>query len=135
MNRRNILIVLTIILSLSGIYVAVLRPVQGVLPPPWTVSLDANSTSAMDANPQATNTVTKTFRIGAMVNASGAAGVCGSQCISGVFGWQLGIVYDNTTVVPQGDPSATSLYPDGAENTVSFGAQSTAGDPNWGSLV
>src|SRR5262249_1416908 len=105
------------------------------LPPPWTVSLDANSTSNVDANPQTTMSFAKTFNIGAIVNASGASGVCGAQCITGVFGWQFSIVYDNTSFVPQGDPAVPAAANDFAANTVTFGGQTAAGNPNWAGQI
>jgi PKD repeat protein len=52
-----------------------------------------------------------------------------------VFGWQFYIAYNASAFVPQGDPSTTSTYPDGAENTVLFGSMTTPGAVNWAGLV
>src|SRR5262249_25039737 len=82
--------------------------------------------------PQATASQAKTFNVGAVVNASGT-GTCGTTCISGVFGWQFSIIYDNTSFVPQADPTATAA--DGASPTVQFGAQTTTGNPHWDGLM
>src|SRR2546426_5230832 len=133
MDRKKIIFLLLAMLAITGTSLAVL-PVHSNVPPPWTVSLDANSIGNTDANPQSTNTVTKTFNVGAIVNASGTAGVCGAQCIPGVFGWQFSIVYDNTTVVPQGDPVALAAN-DAASSTVSFGGQIGTGNPNWAGKI
>src|SRR2546422_3246645 len=98
-------------------------------PPPWTVSLIPNSTSfnALTSSPKnggiQTATQTRAFRIGVVINATGTnpGPTCGVNCIPGVFGWQFGIVYDNTTVIPQGDPSGSYT---GSPNPVG------AGDPS-----
>jgi len=94
-----------------------------VTPPPWTVILDANSISVSDASPQVAGSVARTFNVGAIINASS------TTSLTGVFGWQFGIIYDNTTLVPQGDPTGTGN--DAAQSTVQFGAQTGTGNPNW----
>src|SRR5881628_1305153 len=135
-HKKTLAVAMALVfVSLAGF---AMLPAHGNLPPPWTVSLDVNSTSATDACfgtgapcTGTTFTTSKTWNIGAIVNASGAAGACGAQCIQGVFGWQFSIVYDNTTFVPQGDPAASSAS-DFASNTVTFGAQTAAGNPAGG---
>ncbi len=92
------------------------------------VNLDGNSMSQIDVVVSATATQTKSFKVGAVVNASSA------NSISNVFGWQFEIDYNATAFIPQGDPSAAGSYPDGAANTVLFGAQITLGTVNWAGL-
>src|SRR5436309_2390769 len=94
------------------------------------VSLDANSISQTDVLLQTTFSRPTSFRIGAIVtNASS------TNQINNVYGWQFTINYNASAFVPQGDPSAASLYPDGAANTVLFGAQTTTGTVNWQGLI
>src|SRR5215467_365621 len=116
--------------------------------PPWTVSLDANSISPTDTLIQTSASPVKTFNIGAVINASSngpaacsspcnTAGSCSpapSTCLQGVYGWQFSIVYDNTSFVPQGDPPAGSAS-DFAGPTVNYGAQTSAGNPNWAGSI
>src|SRR5206468_11310385 len=127
-------------LAFLAIFVTSLIPVHANVPPPWTVSLDANSTNNTDAcygtsSPctATTGSFAKTFYIGAIVNASGVGGVCGAQCLQGVYGWQFSIVYDNTSFVPQADPVALAAN-DLPPSTVRLGAQATTGNPNWDAL-
>ncbi len=96
--------------------------------PPWTVALDANSIGNTDVSVQATNSPAKSFRVGAIINASSATPV------SGVYGWQFGVTYDKTILVPQGDPVAGDAS-DGAQNTVFFGGQTGTGNPNWALMI
>ncbi len=96
--------------------------------PPWTVTLDANSTGNMDVSGQATNSPAKSFRVGAIIDASSATPVIG------VYGWQFGITYDKTTLVTQGDPVAGDAS-DGAQSTVVFGGQTGTGNPNWALMI
>ncbi len=96
--------------------------------PPWTVSLDANSLTSTDVSVQSTNTPTKSFRVGAVIDASSTAPVIG------VYGWEIGITYDNTTLVPQADPAAGAAG-DGAQSTVNFGSQTGLGNPGWAQLI
>src|SRR5437867_1840592 len=94
----------TIGLSLAIVFVCLAvigtLPAHAVTsPPPWTVSLVANSvsvTSAPKNGGAASATQSKAFRIGAVVNSTGTnpGPTCGVNCLSGVFGWQFGIVYD-----------------------------------------
>ncbi len=98
-----------------------------VTPPPWTVILDANSISVSDASPQVAGSVARTFNVGAIINASS------TTSLTGVFGWQFGIIYDNTTLVPQGDPTGTGN--DAAQSTVQFGTQTGTGNPNWAHIM
>src|SRR5947209_12005840 len=139
MNHKKTLLLAFTLLVMMGIATSVL-PAHANTPPPWTLSLDANSLSNVDAFPQASGTFGKTFFIGAVINASGStaptAPTCplppnppNPTCLQNVFGWQFSIVYDNTSFVPQGDPTATAA--DAAGPTVNFGAQTTAGNPNW----
>src|SRR5437867_6712900 len=137
-HKRTLSVALT--LAFLSILVAGMMPAHAVVPPPWTVSLDANSTNNTDAcygtsSPctAITASFAKTFYIGAIVNASGVGGVCGATCIRGVYGWQFSIVYDNTSFVPQADPVALSAN-DLPPATVRLGAQGTIGNPNWDAL-
>jgi len=80
-------------------------------------------------NTVATNaTQVKSFRIGAVINSST------TNPLSGVYGWQFGIVYNSTAFLPLGDPSPTG-YPDGAGSTALFGAQTATGTVNWAGKI
>src|SRR6266849_976877 len=127
MNHKKFLTLTLALVALAGTRLGI-PLVHANTPPPWTVSLDADSIDNLDANPQGTNTVVKTFNVGAVVNASS------TQPLNGVYGWQFSIVYDNTTVVPQGDPTPGAPN-DGAQNTANFGAQTGSGNPNWAGMV
>ncbi len=91
------------------------------------VNLDGNSLGQTDSVVNNSASQAKSFRVGAIVNASS------TNSISNVFGWQFEIDYNATAFIPQGDPSAASLYPDGAANTALFGAQ--IGSTNWQGLI
>ncbi len=87
------------------------------------VNLDGNSIGPTDIVVSASASQAKSFRVGAVVNASS------TNSISNVFGWQFEIDYNATAFIPQGDPSPAAspgnpgfLYVDGATNTVLFGA-------------
>jgi len=93
------------------------------------VNLDASNTGQTDAIVSRSATQPKSFRVGAVVNASN------TNQVSNVYGWQFEIDYNATAFAPQGDPDPFSSYPDGAANTVLFGAQTTAGTVNWAGLA
>ncbi len=107
--------------------------------PVWSVDLDANSASQTDVAVQPSCPAasplpgclaqTKTFRIGAVVNATS------TDPLTGVFGWQFAINYNSTLVVPQGDPNPANPYPDAADTTAMFGAQTTSGTVNWAGKI
>ncbi len=87
------------------------------------VNLDGNSIGPTDIVVSASASQAKSFRVGAVVNASS------TNSISNVFGWQFEIDYNATAFIPQGDPSPAAspgnpgfLNVDGATNTVLFGA-------------
>ncbi len=107
-----------------------LRP--GYAAPVYVVDLDANSTSSTDILIQPSATDVKSFRIGAIINASAIAPLANVQ------GWEFFINYNASAFIPQGDPNPAAfpgnffgLYPDGASNTVLFGGQITTGTVNW----
>src|SRR6266540_1254968 len=127
MNAKPLLLIALSLLTVAGITLSNLRPVAAA--PVWTVSLDANSTSQTDIVNSTDPSPVKSFRIGAIVNATLASP------LQHVFSWGFDIFYNATSFVPQGDPSSTSLYPDGSANTVLFGAQTTAGTANWAGLI
>ena len=127
MNAKPLLLIALSLLTVAGIALSNLRPVAAA--PVWTVSLDANSTSQTDIVNSTDPSPVKSFRIGAIVNATVASP------INNVFGWQFTINYNASAFVPQGDPNPGGLYPDGAFNTVLFGAQTTTGTVNWAGLV
>ena len=127
MNAKPILFVTLSLLIVAGAALSNLRPVAAA--PVVGVNLDANSTSQTDVLVSSSANQAKSFRIGAVVNATSA------NQVSGVFGWQFTINYNATAFIPQGDPSAASLYPDGAANTVLFGAQTIPGAANWAGIV
>src|SRR2546425_6491644 len=102
----------------------------------WAVSLDASSSGQTDVTVSSSASNVKSFRVGAVINATG------SSPLIGVYGWQLTVNYNRSMFIPQGDPNplatvgnSLGLYPDGAVNTVLFGAQTTAGTVNWAGLV
>src|SRR5436309_3271303 len=127
MNAKPLLLIALSLLTVAGIALSNLRPVAAA--PVWTVSLDANSSSQTDIVNSTDPSPVKSFRIGAIVNATAASP------INNVFGWQFTINYNASAFVPQGDPNPGGLYPDGAFNTVLFGAQTTIGTVNWAGLV
>ncbi len=127
MKAKPLLLLALSLLTIAGIALSNLRPVAAA--PVWTVSLDANSTSQTDVINSSDPSPVKSFRIGAIVNATTASP------ISNVYGWQFTINYNATAFVPQGDPSVASLYPDGTAATVLFGAQITQGTVNWAGQV
>lgn len=90
------------------------------------ILLDANSTSQTDVLVQNTVSAIRTFRVGAILNAST------TLPLNGVFGWQFAINYDPNVLVPQADPAVTTSYPDGAGSTVLFGSQVPA---NWAAKI
>jgi len=90
------------------------------------ILLDANSTSQTDVLVQNSVNAVRTFRVGAIVNASATIP------LNNVFGWQFAVNYDPNVLVPQADPSATTPYPDGAASTILFGAQTSA---NWAAKI
>jgi len=120
-------LVALVFVALAGASILFIHPASAA--PVWSVSLDASNTSQVDVSKQTAGSFAKTFRVGAIVNASVA------NPISGIYGWQYQINYDPNYLVPQGDPSALSPYPDGAENTIAFGAQTSAGTANWAGKI
>src|SRR5881296_927120 len=100
--------IITSLIVLGAVGVSTITPVHATTT--WPILLDTNSTGNTDANPQATNIVAKTFSLGLILEANS------TTPMNGVFGWQVSIIYDNTTVVPQGDPSPASAT-DEAANT------------------
>ena len=113
---------------------SVLRPVFGA--PVHVISVDANSVNATDANVDRSASQPRSFKVGAVINATSA------NPVSNVFGFQFVINYNASAFVAQGDPdpSATpgnplGLYVDGAASTVNFGAQTAPGTVNWAGLI
>ena len=125
LDRRKIILAILVLLEVTGISFAVL-PAHAATS--WPVLLDASSTSTSDANPQTSNAVVNTFNLGVIIEANS------TTPLNGVFGWQFGIIYDNTTVLPQGDPVAFGAS-DNAGPTVNFGSQTGTGNPNWAAKV
>src|SRR2546425_9762753 len=102
----------------------------------WAVSLDASSSGQTDVTVSSSASNVKSFRVGAVINATS------TNPISGVYGWQFTVHYDATVFVAQGDPdplatlgNSLGLYPDGAANTVMFGAQTAASTVSWAGLI
>src|SRR5213594_313060 len=124
MNKR--ILVLSLLLgTLTVLGATTYLPIMPVhASPTYPVLLDANSTGGTDANPQAGLSTAKTFNVGAIIEANS------TTPLNNVFAWQFTIIYDNTTVAPQGDPVSASAT-DGAASTVTFGAQTGPGNPNW----
>lgn len=124
MKARKIL-TLTVLIILTVSYAHLfIHPVSAA--PVYTISLDANSTSQTDTIVQTSFTTAKTFRVGAVINATAG------NPLPGVFGWQFQINYDPSILIPQADPATGSLT-DAAVNTVLLGGQ--AGCCNWAGAV
>src|SRR5213594_290029 len=128
MNKR--ILVLSLLLgTLTVLGATTYLPIMPVhASPTYPVLLDANSTGGTDANPQAGLSTAKTFNVGAIIEANS------TTPLNNVFAWQFTIIYDNTTVAPQGDPVSASAT-DGAASTVTFGAQTGTGNPNWAGKI
>src|SRR5213594_1700344 len=122
MAKNRVLLGLLVSLMLTGVLVFV-TPVHPAVDPGWPVLLDANSISATDTLPQAAFSPVKTFNVGLILEANS------TTPMPGVFGWEVSIIYDNSTVVPQGDPTVGSAT-DGAAPTITFGTMATAGQVN-----
>ena len=74
--------------------------------PVYQVSLDADSVSQTDLNIVLSASQVSSFRIGAIVNSSGA------NPLTDVAGWQFGITYNASAFIPQGEPgSALPIAP------------------------
>src|SRR5437867_3877086 len=128
MKSRKVLWLIFVALLSSSIVVLDIHPSHAA--PVFLVSLDSNSLSQTDISIQASATQVKTFRIGAVINATAA------NPLSNIYGWQFAINYNSTLVVPVADPGPASVYPDGAQKTESFGAQTSVGSFNWaGSII
>src|SRR2546425_3195736 len=121
MKKRAFILIVLSVLVVIGMATPNIRPVHAV--PAYIVNLDASSISLTDflVSPSATDV--KTFRVGAVINATSA------NPLLNVQGWQFEIDYNATAFVPQADPNPAAtpgntlgLYPDGADNTVHFGA-------------
>src|SRR6266571_1789239 len=126
-SKKPVLIVLAVLL-LAGLFAT--SNVQRAHALSQGVSLDAASTSQTDVVRAATASNAHGFRIGAIVTNASA-----TNPISTVYGWQFTIGYNASAFIPQGDPNAGGLYPDGAFNTVLFGAQIATGTVNWAGLI
>src|SRR5712692_285810 len=131
--------VLLVALALSVAASPVVRS-QRISPPPspsssasvnpvHQVSFDADSLSQTDVVVSTNASQSKSFRIGAVINSSA------TNPVTGIFGWQFGITYNSSAFIPVGDPNPSSIYPDGAANTVMFGSQTTTGTVNWAGLL
>src|SRR6266851_8488698 len=131
--------VLLVGLALSAVASPVVRS-QRISPPPspsssasvspvYQVSFDANSLSQTDVVVSTNASQSKSFRIGAVINSSS------TNPVTGIYGWQFGITYNSSAFIPIGDPNPSSIYPDGAANTVMFGSQTTTGTVNWAGLL
>src|SRR3989442_16007136 len=118
MTNKNPIFVVLAILLLAGIFAT--ANVQRVYAAGTSVNLDANSLSQTDVVVSTTATQIHGFRIGAVIAANSTIP------ISNVYGWQFQLNYNASAFVPQGDPIvANPAYPDGAANTVLYGAQTT----------
>jgi PKD repeat protein len=126
-RRKNLLVIALFLLLGAGLSSWKIPHVHAA--PTFSVDLDGNSTSSTDVLVQASATQTKTFRVGAVINASS------TNPLNNVFGWQFVINYNSTLVIPVGDPNPAGPYPDGASNAANFGAQNTAGSFNWQARV
>ncbi len=128
MERRTLPIVLLLVLGIIfGNGILGVHPARAS--PVWSVNLDANSITQTDSVVSSFASQGKSFRIGAIINATFA------NPISNMYGWQFQINYNASAFIPQGDPTLASSYPDGAANNVLFGAQTTTGTVNWAGLL
>src|SRR5213593_4456268 len=117
MDKRALLVVIALLIVPT--FAVLARPVHATSAA-WPVLLDANSTSSNDALPNANLTAIKTFNVGAIIEANNTVP------LAGVFAWQFAIIYDNTTVVPQGDPIAGQIA-DQAGPGINFGSMTGSG--------
>jgi hypothetical protein len=119
MNRRKLLLATLAIIAVTSILQGAIKA-HANTPPPWTVSLDAHSTSPTDATIDTTYNPTGFVNIGVIINASS------THPVNNVYAWQFGLVYDNTTSKPAGATARASIQ---------LGAQTGAGNPNWAGQV
>src|SRR2546426_4445821 len=130
--KHNKILIVTLLLILIPAFTHDLLP-KAHAAPVFVASLDAHNTGATDTLVQTSYNPNATFLIGVVLNATAL------NPISGVWAWQVKLFYDPSVLVPQADPSSSSLYPDGAGNTVQLGGQSTGCNPvgscNWNSAV
>src|SRR2546425_4211790 len=132
MKKRPFILIALSVLVVIGMATPNIRPVHAV--PAYIVNLDASSISLTDFLVAPSATDVKTFRVGAVINTTSA------NPLLNVLGWQFEIDYNATAFVPQADPNPIGLYPDGADNTVLFGANpnivNNAGViENWNALL
>src|SRR5213594_1973231 len=125
MDRRALLVVIALLIVPA--FAVLGRPVHADSAA-WPVLLDANSISSNDALPNANFTAVKTFNVGAIIEANSTVP------LAGVFAWQFAIIYDNTTVVPQGDPIARQIA-DPAGPSINFGSMTGSGQVNWAGRI
>src|SRR5438445_3051388 len=125
---------------------------QGVIPPCTPPATSSGQGAACDTLLTFTAANVTTFRVGAILNASGTGKTLTTmncfgppasttQVGCGVFSWQFGVKYDPTVVTAQGDPNAAlcTTYPECPENTIWYGSQTgtagststTGGQVNW----
>src|SRR6266702_3971233 len=95
----------------------------------WALNQDAFNGGQTDVSIQTSASDSHNFRIGAILTHASSANPLT------IFGWQFVINYNATEFTARGDPSATSLYPDGAADTALLGAQTTSGTVNWAGMV
>src|SRR5437867_11822498 len=127
MRARSLSVLVLLVVLLTGTISTGVPPARAASF--LTVSLDSSSTSQTDVVISPSSTAVKSFRVGAIINASSTGP------LNSVYGWQFTINYNSSAFVPQGDPSAASLYPDGAANTVLFGANTGTGQVSWAALI
>jgi PKD repeat protein len=105
------------------------------------ITIDAQSTSTSDTTVESSFSTAKSVSVGVLVaNATNAGGTLPKctvawPCALSVFGFQFGLSYNSSVVVPQGDPNpaatpgnSAGLYVDGAQTAVLFGGQGTIGE-------
>ncbi len=98
MERRTLPIVLLLVLGIIfGNGILGVHPARAS--PVWGVNLDANSITQTDSVVSSFASQGKSFRIGAIINATFA------NPISNMYGWQFQINYNASAFIPQGDPT------------------------------
>ncbi len=113
------------------------------------ITIDGQSTGPTDQTIETSASEPKTFRVGVLVsNATSTGGthpVCtvSFPCGLSLYGWQFGLTYDPTVLIPQGDPNPLAtpgnpngFYVDSAEGTILLGNQPNIGEggATWATL-
>lgn len=102
--------------------------------------MDVNSISQTDTTVQTSDTFTKTFRVGAILD------VTPPETVEDVFAFQFVLHYDQTRLTAQADPPTSGDFfgstcyvlvscSENADAAVKFGKQTATGSVNWEGLI